>query len=77
MSYFPLFLDVKGVNFLVVGSGKIALAKVETILEFGGEVIVLGGREEAFSELAEGNSEQELLQKLPIKFIKDSWKCSH
>ncbi len=46
MSYFPLFLNIIGARFFVVGSGKIALAKVETILEFGGEVVVLGWEEE-------------------------------
>ena len=63
MSYFPLFLNIIGARFFVVGSGKIALAKVETILEFGGEVVVLGGKEESLSELPEGSSERELLQK--------------
>ncbi len=32
--YFPLFLDISGVKFLVIGAGNIALAKLDTVLEF-------------------------------------------
>ena len=41
MSYFPLFLDTKNAHFLVIGSGSVGLAKLQTILEFSKNVLVL------------------------------------
>lgn len=34
MSYLPLFFDTAGTKFVIIGSGQIALAKAETILDF-------------------------------------------
>ncbi len=41
MSYFPLFLDIGNIKFLIVGSGNIGLAKLESVLEFSDKVTVL------------------------------------
>ena len=34
MSYFPMFIDIEGKHILVVGAGKIALRRVQTLLQF-------------------------------------------
>ena len=39
--YFPLFLKIKYKKFLIVGGGNIALAKLETILEFSNNIFLL------------------------------------
>lgn len=39
--FFPLFLDMTGKKFLVYGAGKIAARRVETLLRFGGEIILI------------------------------------
>lgn len=41
MPYYPVFLDLTGKRVLVVGGGTVAERKVETLLEFGGEVSVI------------------------------------
>lgn len=40
-SYFPMFADVTHARFLMVGAGDIALAKLETLLDFTRQVTVL------------------------------------
>ena len=35
MAYFPMFLDIEGKHCLVVGGGKVALRKVQVLLDFG------------------------------------------
>lgn len=39
--YFPLFLDISGAKFLIIGGGNVALAKVEAILEFSPNITLL------------------------------------
>ena len=39
--YFPLFLDISQERFLIIGAGQIAIAKLETILEFTKNVTVI------------------------------------
>ncbi|OPZ84190.1 MAG: Siroheme synthase [bacterium ADurb.Bin429] len=39
--YYPIFLDLREKRCLVVGAGKIALRKVESLLEAGAEVVVV------------------------------------
>lgn len=39
--YFPLFLNINKSKFLIIGSGQIAIAKLETVLEFSGNVKVI------------------------------------
>ena len=34
MSYFPMFIDIEGKHILVVGAGKIALRRGQTLLQF-------------------------------------------
>jgi uroporphyrin-III C-methyltransferase/precorrin-2 dehydrogenase/sirohydrochlorin ferrochelatase len=39
--YFPLFLDISQERFLIIGAGQIAIAKLETVLEFTKNVTVI------------------------------------
>ncbi len=41
MRYFPLFIDIEGKQILVVGAGKIALRRVQTLLQFGAHIRVI------------------------------------
>lgn len=41
MSYFPMFIELKNEDCLVVGGGKIALRKVKMLLDFGAAVTVV------------------------------------
>lgn len=41
MSYFPMFVELKGKNCLIIGGGKIALRKVEVLKEFGAQIQVI------------------------------------
>ncbi len=42
MAYFPFYIDLKGRKCLVVGGGKVALRKIQTLLQFEAEVRVIG-----------------------------------
>lgn len=39
--YFPLFIDLSGKRIIVIGGGKIALRRVETLLEFADHITVV------------------------------------
>ncbi|MBM3118112.1 MAG: bifunctional precorrin-2 dehydrogenase/sirohydrochlorin ferrochelatase [Chloroflexi bacterium] len=39
--YYPIFLNIRGKKCLVVGGGKVALRKVQTLLEHGADVEVV------------------------------------
>ena len=41
MRYFPIFMDLEGKQILVVGAGKIALRRVQTLLQFGARIKVI------------------------------------
>ena len=41
MSYYPIFIDLKGKKVIVVGGGTVAQRKIETLLEYGAVVIVI------------------------------------
>ncbi len=41
MSYYPIFVDLKGKTALVVGGGTVAQRKIETLLEYGAFVHVV------------------------------------
>jgi precorrin-2 dehydrogenase/sirohydrochlorin ferrochelatase len=41
MAYFPFYIDLKGQKCLVVGGGKVALRKIQTLLQFGAEITVI------------------------------------
>lgn len=40
-SFFPLFIDLRNKSALVIGAGKIAFRKVETLLKYGAKVTVI------------------------------------
>lgn len=48
--FFPLFIDLKNKKVLVIGAGKIAYRKVETLLKYGADITVIAKeiREEKF-----------------------------
>jgi len=39
--YFPLFLNISGAKFLIIGGGNVALSKAEAILEFSKNITLL------------------------------------
>lgn len=41
MSYFPMFINIEGKHILVVGAGKIALRRVQTLLQFRARIKVI------------------------------------
>ena len=41
MSLFPIFVDIKGKNVLIVGAGKVALRKIEKLLPFKPKITVI------------------------------------
>jgi len=43
---YPLFLNIEGKRCLVVGAGKVACRKIESLLEYGAEIIVVSPRAE-------------------------------
>ncbi len=51
--FFPVFLDIKDKNILVIGAGKIALRKAETLLNYGAKIKVITKdiKEEKFKDL--------------------------
>lgn len=40
-NFFPLFINLRNKNALVIGAGKIAFRKVETLLKYGAKVTVI------------------------------------
>lgn len=41
MAYFPMFINLKKKNCLVVGGGQVALRKVRVLLDFGADIMVV------------------------------------
>ena len=41
MAYFPMFLDINGMDCLIVGGGQVALRKVKVLGDFGARIIVV------------------------------------
>lgn len=41
MSVFPLFIDLKNKKCVIIGGGKVATRKVETLIQFEAEIIVV------------------------------------
>ncbi len=74
MPYFPLFLDISEKKFLVIGAGKIALAKVETLLDFACDVTVLCG-----GEFIQKSDEKIVknIRNLPVKIIEEDYNDGH
>lgn len=70
MAYFPFFMDIEGLNCLIVGGGKVALRKVEKLLPYSPVIHVVspGFAEEFFSmstlHLIEGQFRPEMLENM-------------
>lgn len=41
MAYFPMFIEIEKKHCLIVGGGKVALRKVQVLLDFGAQVTVV------------------------------------
>ena len=41
MAYFPFFMDIEGQRCLIVGGGIVACRKVEVLLDYGPEIVVV------------------------------------
>ena len=41
MAYFPMFVDIEKKKCLIVGGGTVALRKVQVLLDFGADVVVV------------------------------------
>lgn len=72
--FFPVSIDLNNKNILVIGAGKIALRKVETLLNYNCNIIVTTKDilEEKFLELEKNNKIKILKnQKFEEKFLQD------
>ena len=71
--FFPVSIDLNNKNVLVIGAGKIALRKVETLLNYNCNIIVITKDilEEKFLDLEEDNKIKILKnQEFEEKFLK-------
>ena len=41
MAYFPIFIEIEKKKCVIIGGGKVALRKVETLLRYGAKVQVV------------------------------------
>ena len=41
MAYYPIFLELQGMEILVVGGGSVAQRKIETLIEYGGKITII------------------------------------
>ena len=64
--YFPLFLDIKKSKFLIIGAGSVALAKLETILEFSDNILIVA------NNIAPQTAA--FIKEKKIEFIQDSYQ---
>ena len=72
--FFPVSVDINNKNILVIGAGKIALRKVETLLNYNCNIIVITKDilEEKFLELEKNNKIKILKnQEFEEKFLQD------
>lgn len=60
MAMFPIFIDIKGKECLVVGGGRVAERKIETLLKFGSRIKVVS------PDISEGIEGLELQSKLIV-----------
>ena len=71
MSYFPMFMDMRGVKVLLIGAGHIAAEKLEKVVDFTTQITVIALRvEEEVQNLIEAHQltlEQRAYQKGDIK----------
>ena len=71
--FFPVSIDVNNKNILVIGAGKIALRKVETLMSYNCNILVITKDilEEKFLELEKNNKIKILKnQEFEEKFLK-------
>ena len=62
--YFPLFVDLSEKNILIVGAGRIALRRIQTMVDFAGTVKVVAPQiHSSILELAETSCHLELLHR--------------
>ena len=72
--FFPVSIDLNNKNVLVIGAGKIALRKVETLLNYNCNIVVITKEvlEEKFLELEKNNKIKILKnQEFEEKFLQD------
>ena len=72
--FFPVSIDINNKNILVIGAGKIALRKVETLLNYNCNIIVITKDilEEKFLELEKNNKIKILkYQEFEEKFLEN------
>lgn len=69
MSYFPMFIDLKGKECLVVGGGAIAFRKIQVLGEFGATVTVVAP--EMISEIDTMNEIRVLKREFQMEDIKE------
>ena len=72
--FFPVSIDINNKNILVIGAGKIALRKVETLMSYNCNILVITKDilEEKFLELEKSNKIKILKnQKFEEKFLQD------
>ena len=72
--FFPVSVDINNKNILVIGAGKIALRKVETLLNYNCNIIVITKDilEEKFLDLEEDNKIKILKnQEFEEKFLQE------
>ncbi len=66
MTYYPVCLDIKDKRCVVVGGGKVAFRKVESLLEAGARVIVISPKM--------NTSLQKLINKNKITYLPQEYK---
>lgn len=69
MSYYPILLELEGKRALVVGGGKVAQRKVETLLEFGASIYIVS--KELTSKL------KKLLENGTIRLVGEEFREKH
>ena len=72
--FFPVSIDLNNKNVLVIGAGKIALRKVETLMSYNCNILIITKDilEEKFLELEKNNKIKILKnQKFEEKFLQD------
>ncbi len=64
MEYFPLFIDLKNKNCLVVGAGEIAARKIELLAKAGANITVIAPKiSTAVTQLADNHAQINIIQK--------------
>ena len=81
--FFPVSIDLNNKNVLIIGAGKIALRKIETLLNYNCNIIVITKDilEERFLELEKNNKikifkNQEFEEKFSVLDFKESSRFS-